>query len=257
MKYFTFKRARLYALLGLSLFLFAFNSIPDSDDTESNKRLVSLRSDEYEKFSSSVYKSIDFKSDTLDWEIFDKAFRGYLFLSKTSQLENKQYLSIIDFTSHCNKKRLWVIDLEKKELIYHEMVAHGVNTGKEYALYFSNKHSSNKSSLGFYTTGGTYYGRNGLSLKLHGLEKNFNDNAYSRGIVIHGAHYVDENYLKYNETIGRSYGCPAVSKGINSKLVNKLKGGSCLFIYHNAVHYQTNSELINANLYIPVDELTL
>ncbi|MBR9861486.1 murein L,D-transpeptidase catalytic domain family protein [bacterium] len=245
-----------FALFAFFLFS-AFTPLPDHDEQDAPERLVTLRSDEFNRFASTVYRSIDFKEDTVNEEVFDQAFRGYMFLRKTGQLESTRYLSIIDFTKHCNSKRFYIIDLETKELVFSELVAHGVNTGKDYALNFSNTHRSNKSSLGFYVTGGTYYGRNGLSLKLHGLEKNFNTNAYARGIVIHGAHYVNEKYIERNERIGRSFGCPAVSQQINAKLVNTIKGGNCLFIYHNAVYYSNNSELVNANLYVPVDDLSL
>ena len=257
MKYFNPLKAGLLVLFAFSSITFSFTSSPESDITGESRRLVSLRSDEYKDFSTTVYNKIQFEDDTLDREVFDKAFRGYLFLSKTGQLEDTRYLTVIDFTVHCNEKRLWIFDLNSGEVIYHELVAHGVNSGKEYAYRFSNRHSSNQSSLGFYITGGTYYGRNGLSLKLHGLEPNFNSNAYSRGIVIHGANYVNEAYIRGNERIGRSYGCPAVSTLINANLVHTIKGGSCVFMYHSEVHYNSKSELINANLYIPVDELAL
>jgi hypothetical protein len=145
--------------------------------------------------------------------------------------------------------------METKSIVFHELVAHGAKSGNYFAQYFSNTHSSNKSSLGFYTTGGTYYGSNNFSLKLNGLERKYNSNAFARGIVIHGASYVSNTYVKNNQRIGRSFGCPAVSTQVNAKLINSIKGGSCLFIYHPTADYLKNSTIMNANLYITVDEL--
>ena len=107
--------------------------------------------------------------------------------------------------------------------------------------------------MGFYTTGGTYFGSNNLSLKLNGLETKFNTNAFARGIVIHGASYVNDDLVNRKERIGRSFGCPAVSQKINTQLVNTIKGGTCLFMYSPIVDYFQNSDIMNANLYVTVD----
>lgn len=235
----------------------AFQYSTSEGEIVAPKRLVTLNSDEFNRFTTSIYRNLKFQDDTLNQIVFHTALKGYMYLKATNQLENPNVLTIIDFNRYCNSKRLWVIDLNAKKVIFNEMVAHGKRTGDDYANFFSNRHRSNQSSLGFYITGGSYYGSNGLSLKLNGIEKAFNSNAYARGIVIHGANYVGDNYLKYNERIGRSYGCPAVSQQVNKELVNTLKGGSCLFIYHSSKEYNENSQLVNAELYIPMDDLSI
>jgi hypothetical protein len=238
------------------------HNIPEylhTPDIEDGKRLVTLHSDEFRAFSNRVYRQLNYPAgaDTLSDQLLTNALRGYLYLKHTQELNSDKYLTIIDFSLYCNKKRLWVIDMETKNIVFNELVAHGAKSGDEYAKYFSNNHSSNKSSLGFYTTGGTYSGSNDLSLKLNGLEKKFNSNAFARGIVIHGAHYVDDKLVDRKERIGRSFGCPAVSQTVNKQLVHTIKGGNCLFIYHPTPDYLENSTLMNANLYITVDDLSI
>ncbi|MFY0642901.1 MAG: murein L,D-transpeptidase catalytic domain family protein [Bacteroidia bacterium] len=241
----------------ISFFLLAnsaFTSVVD-DESSSPKRLITLTSDEFSRYTSLVYHHLSFDKDTLDYEVLHKALKGYTYLKATDQLENDRYLTVIDFTQYCNDKRLWVIDLQEKKVIFNELVAHGRRSGSSFANTFSNQHRSNKSSLGFYITGGTYQGRNGLSLKLNGIEKRFNSNAFSRGIVIHGANYVNNRFVDNNERIGRSFGCPAVDAKVNRELVSILKGGSCLFVYHSSPYYNAQSYLVNADLYIPAEEL--
>ena len=230
---------------------------PNEDEFDKNQ-LVSLTSYEFDAFAMRVHRQINFSTtDTLSQPVFINALRGYMYLKHTQSLRNERYLTVVDFSKSCNKKRLWTIDITEKKVVFNELVAHGARTGIEYAKYFSNIYNSNQSSLGFYTTGGQYYGRNNLSLKLNGLEKKFNSNAYKRGIVIHGANYVSESYVNSNQRIGRSYGCPAVSQKVNKELINTIQGGSCLFIYHPTLDYIENSKIMNANLYITVDDLKL
>jgi hypothetical protein len=233
--------------------------LPIVNDIEDGKRLVTLHSDEFGAFANRVYRELNYDQtqDTLSERVLTFALRGYMYLRHTQELHSNQYLTIIDFSKYCNKKRLWVIDMETKHVVFNELVAHGAKTGDEYAKHFSNSHSSNKSSLGFYTTGGTYSGSNNLSLKLNGLESQFNSNAFTRGIVIHGASYVDESIVRRKERIGRSFGCPAVSQTINKALVTTIKGGNCLFIYHPTTEYLENSTIMNGNLYITVDDLSI
>ena len=228
---------------------------PPVEENANPKRLIALDSDVFSRYTSQVYHQLSFDRDTLDYEVLHKALKGYTYLKATNQLENPRFLSIIDFTKYCNDKRLWVVDLQERRIVHNELVAHGRRSGSSFANTFSNQHRSNKSSLGFYITGGTYYGRNGLSLKLNGIERRFNSNAFSRGIVIHGANYVSDHFVQRDERIGRSFGCPAVDARVNKQLVNTLKGGSCLFIYHSNGYYQSNSHLFNAELYLPLDEL--
>ena len=265
----NFKSSVLFISKGLACLIFifltsSFQYAPSEelplkiDDELDKKRLVTLHSDEFTAFTNRVYRQIDYNGgDTLSEDLLEKSLRGYMYLKQTGALTNTKYLTIIDFSKYCNDKRMWVIDMEEKKVVFNELVAHGAKTGSEYAKYFSNAHSSNKSSLGFYTTGGLYYGSNDLSLKLHGLEKRFNSNAFTRGIVIHGANYVSDQLAKNAQRIGRSFGCPAVSQSVNKPLIETIKGGSCLFIYHPTAEYLANSTIMNANLYLTVEDLSI
>ena len=151
---------------------------------------------------------------------------------------------VIDFSLPSNRKRLAVIDLKKKEILVYTYVAHGKNSGGLQATAFSNDNGSNKSSLGFYKTGQTYTGKHGYSLRLHGLEKGINDNAYSRAIVIHSADYVSEDFIKQNKRLGRSLGCPALPKELSTKVIGLIKDGHCVFIYAKDEAYFKKSKYI-------------
>jgi hypothetical protein len=124
-------------------------------------------------------------------------------------------------------------------------VAHGRNSGEEYANSFSNSGDSFKSSLGFYATGEIYIGKHGNSLRLDGLEKGLNDNARSRGVVMHGADYVAENFIKNNQRLGRSLGCPALPIELTDEIINLIKNKSCLYIYHPSLIQAINPKLIS------------
>jgi hypothetical protein len=177
----------------------------------------------------------------LSFEVFNTAYLGY---RRIENLRKKNLITIIDYSLPSTGKRLFVIDLENKILLFNCLVAHGKNSGENIANSFSNDPRSLKSSLGFFKTAETYNGENGYSLKLDGLEKNINDNARAREIVIHGAEYVSERYvIKYGRT-GRSWGCPAVPVEISKDLIDKISNGSCLFIYADDKYYKENSTFI-------------
>lgn len=156
-------------------------------------------------------------------------------------------LAIIDYSLPSTSKRLWVFDLKHRDLDYHELVAHGMRTGKNYAVRFSNRRSSHESSLGLYRTLNPYYGRNGYSLRLQGLEPGFNSNAYSRGIVVHGADYVSRSFINDNGRLGRSWGCPAVRESVTRSLINTLKGGNYLFAYYPNKAWLNQSKFLNCD----------
>ena len=164
-------------------------------------------------------------------ESFAVALKGFYAL-KEKGLIKKDILTIIDFSLSSNTKRLWVIDLISGNVIFNSLVAHGRNTGDEYASNFSNSNESYKSSLGFYATGEIYNGKHGMSLRLDGLEKGVNDNARARGIVMHAADYVSDSFIQNNHRLGRSQGCPAVPAGLSKEIISVIKDKSCFFIYH-------------------------
>ena len=177
---------------------------------------------------------------------FSYAMKGFNYLVQAGKLSKDNIISIVDFSQPSSRKRLFIIDLNNLRVLYNTYVAHGVNSGKEYANQFSNTPESNKSSLGFYETKNTYLGGNGYSLRLAGLERGINDNAEKRDIVIHGAGYVDESLIRSQGYIGRSWGCPALPEKLHKPIIDKIKNGSCLFIYSANSAYLKKSKIINA-----------
>jgi len=198
-----------------------------------------------EATAKDVYNSIDANSFSLPaFECFSKALKGYEKLKEQGKIK-KNYLTVIDFSKSSNTKRLWIIDMESEKVLFNTYVAHGRNSGNEFAKTFSNKPSSYKSSLGFYTTGEIYTGKHGESLRLDGVESGINSNARARAIVMHAADYVSESFIKQNSRLGRSLGCPALPNHLNKKIINLITGKSCLFIYHPNKRYLASSKLLS------------
>jgi hypothetical protein len=192
-----------------------------------------------------LYDSMRLGESGLNQKAFEYAWRGYHNLMKKGKLRKSSVLSICDFTQSSRNKRLYVIDVAHKKLLYNTYVSHGMNSGVEYATSFSNRPESFKSSLGFFITSKTYFGRNGLSLKVRGLEKGYNDLAARRHIVLHGSDYITPDYLKDNGEMGRSLGCAAMPNAVSPKIIKTIKNGSCLFIYSPSVKYLNASSVIN------------
>jgi L,D-transpeptidase catalytic domain len=212
--------------------------------TEKRERTSALVSSSDSNFES-IYYNLNSKGYNLpNFESFAAALKGYYSL-KEKGLVQKDVLTLVDFSLSSNTKRLWVIDLNSNSILYNSLVAHGRNTGEEYANTFSNANSSYKSSLGFYLTGEVYNGKHGMSLKLDGLEKGINDNARQRGVVIHSANYVSDYFIKCNKRLGRSQGCPAIPQELLSGIVNTIKNKSCFFIYHPSRSSEKTSPLFS------------
>ena len=147
-------------------------------------------------------------------------------------LDGFQHLAVIDYSLPSTQPRLWVFDVARGRLLFQELVAHGRNTGEKLAERFSNVEGSKMSSLGLYQATDTYYGSNGYSLRLRGLDAGFNDNALARAIVMHGAPYVSEAIAERVGRIGRSWGCPAVRQEVARTVIDTLKGGALIFAYY-------------------------
>jgi hypothetical protein len=191
-----------------------------------------------------VYDSLHLDVLGLTRQAFDYALKGLNSLRSMGKLNNDSIISIIDFSLSSGKKRLFVIDIKNYRVLYNTYVAHGRNSGTEYAKQFSNDPESFKTSLGFYITQQTYKGEHGFSLHLEGEEKGINDNAYSRSIVIHAAPYVNEKYVRSKGYIGRSLGCPALPAKIYKPIINKIKNGTCLFLYSPDAYYISHSSFL-------------
>ncbi len=168
-------------------------------------------------------------SRIIDYKIFKVAMNGFMKM----KLEKDNIITIIDYSKPSKEKRFYVIDLKNNILIFHCLVAHGKNSGNIYANKFSNRGNSKMSSYGFFITGKTFMGKHGYSLKLDGIEKNINDKARKRGIIIHGASYVSEGFIKKYGRLGKSWGCPALPMELSKQIIDTIKNGSCIFIYGN------------------------
>ena len=193
---------------------------------------------------TNVYDSLKLGTKGLSRQAYDYAMKGYNYLLSKGKLANNHIISIADFGAPSSKKRFFIIDLKNYKILFNTYVAHGQNSGREYANSFSNKHESLQSSPGFYVTKETYFGSKGFSLRLQGEEQGINDNALDRGIVMHAAPYVNDGLAKGRGFIGRSWGCPAVAPELNQAIINKIKNGTCLFLYTPNKNYISSSRIL-------------
>lgn len=191
-----------------------------------------------------LYDSLQLNMTGLSRRAFDYAVTGYERLVQQGKLVNQSILAIVDFSQSSTQKRLYILDIQNYRVLFNTLVAHGRNSGKEFATHFSNSLSSYQSSPGFYITGDAYIGSNGYSLRLEGLERGINDRAMQRAIVLHGADYVNESLIASQGYIGRSQGCPAVPVRDARNIINTIRNGACLYIYAPDQHYLSHSSLL-------------
>jgi hypothetical protein len=194
---------------------------------------------------SNKYEEWNLANKDISREVFDYAVKGYEYLASKNALHNSDIITIADLSKPSTQKRLYVINIKTGEVLFQTFVAHGRNSGQEYATNFSNSKSSFESSLGFYVTTNTYNGKHGYSLRLNGCEKGINDNACKRAIVVHGANYVSESYIHQNGFLGRSQGCPAIPLALSKNIINVIKNGSCFFVYSPSKKYLAQSDILN------------
>lgn len=203
----------------------------------------------FEQQLRATYTALGAEQAGLRFETFAKSMTGYLNLQQAGRLnDSKQLLTVVDFDLPSTSKRLWVLDLAKNTIAFNTLVAHGHNTGENAANSFSNTTESNMSSLGFYVTRGEYEGKHGRSLKLQGLDEGFNTNAEARAIVMHGADYVSEEFIRQNGRLGRSLGCPALPMELKDEIIETVTGGTCLFVNKSDAGYQ--SQFLNEEVAI-------
>jgi hypothetical protein len=223
--------------------LFLFYSFTGSDLPTNNTAISTPVEKTAVTETESLYNTISAHNASMPtMDCFERAVKGYNLLKAQGKIQ-RDLLTVIDFSKSSNTKRLWIIDMKLQTVIYNTLVAHGRNSGDEFAKSFSNTNSSNMSSLGFYATGELYNGKHGQSLKLDGLENGLNSNARSRGVVMHAADYVSDAFIKLHHRLGRSQGCPALPSGITKEVINLIKGKSCLFIYHP--EYNRESKILS------------
>jgi hypothetical protein len=191
-----------------------------------------------------IYDSLQLDAMGLNKEALVYAYEGQQKLAAEGTLSNPDILTVCDFSQPSDKKRMYIIDVKNFKVLLNTYVAHGKNSGLEYAKSFSNRPESLQSSLGFYVTKNTYMGKHGLSLRLSGKDKGFNDNAEERAVVVHGAQYIGESRADA-AYMGRSFGCPAVPQQLASTVINYIKDGTCLFIFSPSAQYLNKSKILN------------
>lgn len=217
-------------------------STPKAENTSEEITKVSLTAEEK---IAEIYKDFSALNTSMPSETaFLKGITGYNKLKEENRVEN-ELLTIVDFNLPSTQKRMWILDMNTKKVLFNTYVAHGQGTGGNLATKFSNTSNSHQSSLGFYVTAETYYGKNGLSLFIDGMEKGFNSNARNRYVVIHGADYATQDFINSRGRLGRSYGCPAVPTKVSKEIINKIKGKSILFIYSENEDYLKKSTYLN------------
>lgn len=199
------------------------------------------REEAYRLHVLELYQDLGFTSGGPGVQVFNRALTGFYNLQATGKLnQDRDILSIVDFTKSSREKRLWIIDLRAKKVVFNTWVAHGKNSGGDQATRFSNTESSHQSSLGFYLTGEVYYGKHGRSLRLDGLDPGFNSNARKRAIVLHGADYVSQGFIDRIGRLGRSYGCPAVPVTLSDEIIDQIREKTVLYIHGKQANYQSD-----------------
>lgn len=250
---------KLYAVCAICVILFtsmvAIKAEKETPETNIpvtiNKPLVD-KTTEINYWVDSLYNEIGLKARGLSRDVFFAACKGYEYMLANNLLTKTGLITICDFSQRSDKKRLYVFNLDEGRLLFNTYVSHGRNSGNDYATSFSNRNDSHKSCLGFLRTAETYFGDNGYSLRLDGMENGFNDNARERAIVMHGSNYVNDSRASAGSMMGRSFGCPAVPATEAKKIINCIKGGSCFFNYYPDKTYAHSSKILNADFTWPV-----
>ncbi len=181
-----------------------------------------------------------------DPEVLSMALQARQCAMRNGQVRaDSKRLAVIDYSRPSSQKRLWVFDLAQQRLLFDEYVAHGAGSGDNMATHFSNTNDSHQSSLGLFSTAETYFGANGYSLRMDGLEPGINDNARSRAIVMHGADYVNPVLINTQGRIGRSWGCPAVARDVANQMIDTLKEGNLVYAYYPDPNFVRSSQMLD------------
>jgi hypothetical protein len=213
------------ALLGISAWgpftsPFSFSTITASENNPDSREWV-----------AEELRVINPQAGNLNPDVLKLSLNAYI-KARHQGLDEKQLLTIIDYSKPSTERRLWVVDLKRGKILFNTWVSHGKNSGNINATSFSNQPGSLKSSIGVFLTEATYMGGNGYSLRLSGLEHGINDNALRRDIVMHGAWYVNPNVIEKYGQIGRSWGCPAVSPSLAQPLIDTIKNKTLVVVYY-------------------------
>ena len=225
-----------FSIVGWGPFSFIFNV---SQDVVNNFETITGSKYWIEK----TIKEITPQAKNLDTNVLELGLNAYVKAKKLG-INTKEVLTLVDYSKPSDERRLWVLDLKNKKVLYNTYVSHGKNSGLTNATSFSNKPQSLKSSLGVFITDASYFGGNGYSLKIKGLERTINDNAYNRSIVFHGARYVSPQ-IANNGPIGRSWGCFAVSRDIIKPLIDTIKEKTLVVAYYPDKNWLNKSKFVN------------
>lgn len=179
-------------------------------------------------------------------DVLELALKAYE-CARSARLVEAGPLTIIDYSLPSTAHRLWVIDVPARRVVFNELVAHGRASGDNYAAAFSNEPGSRQSSLGLFRTEDTYAGEHGMSLRLDGLEPGINDRAMERAIVMHGAPYVSPTVIAARGELGRSWGCPALERGVERRVIERIKGGTAVFAYYPDPHWLRTSRFLRCD----------
>ncbi len=243
---------KILTVISCLTFSFAFTTtdgLASSSITEEPLALTSKTSNINltvdEEINLAYAQFVEKNTSVPDLDSFKNGMLGYFKLADKDLVE-KKILTIIDFTLSSTKKRMWVLDMTSNKVLFNTVVAHGKNTGGEFATNFSNKVNSLQSSLGFYITGETYIGKNGYSMFIDGMEKQFNSKARERYVVVHGADYANPSFISKLGRLGRSYGCPALPTALTNDIIDVIKDKSVIYIHSADKSYLQNSDMIKA-----------
>lgn len=196
-------------------------------------------------FASDLSKRLLQQTPGLKAEVLALAVSAYDCARRGGEAPQARRLAVIDYSLPSTEPRLWVFDMARKRLLYAEHVAHGRGSGENLATEFSNIEGSHQTSLGLFLTDQTYYGANGYSLRMEGLDPGFNDLARQRAIVMHGAPYVDPEFAQVQGRLGRSHGCPAVRDAVARPLINQLRDGQLVFAYYPDPEWLANARSLS------------
>lgn len=247
------RRSFWFIIFAFALVSFSYHNLSAVKTADSRiplneeKKSTILSRVNFEASINDLYDDIDLAAYGLDYKVFRLGMVGYHSIKNTASLNERELITIIDFSKPSTKKRFYTIDLTSLKVKYHTYVAHGNKTGENMATGFSNTPHSNQSSLGFYVTGETYVGSKGYSLRLDGKEKNYNDKIRSRAVVIHEADYVSEYWIKRYGRLGRSQGCPALPKKISREVIDTIKDKTVIFAYYPDENYLASSQYLNVD----------
>ena len=234
---------------GIVLCLTALPWVANPAADAGNGRVNSTRTPVLTKSSSTAVtalgREIDPDSTGLDPSVLRLALSALNCAVRLGDISAPPTLTVIDYSRPSVDRRMWVFDVQSGRLLFHELVAHGRNTGENLATRFSDEMNSRQSSIGLFTTADTYVGSNGYSLRLDGLEKGFNAQARARAIVVHGAPYVDANLAASQGRIGRSWGCPALREAVARRVIDTISGGGVIFSYYPDSQWLKSSRFLN------------